>query len=103
MSSLPNHESLSSPDIVPIEQVPAEVIDLQEYREEQEPDSADQMSIGVSGNSPELVRLHFHDWQKIEAARTSQPAFEALVEEYLGFIRYQAHMYFLNGGTHDDL
>jgi RNA polymerase sporulation-specific sigma factor len=103
MSSLPNHESLTSPDIVPVDQAPAEVIDLQEYREEQEPDSADQMSIGVNSNSPELVRLHFHDWQKIEAARTSQPAFEALVEEYLGFIRYQAHMYFLNGGTHDDL
>lgn len=103
MSTLPNNEALPNADMFPVGPSPAEVIDLQDYREEQKTDTTIPLSVDESSNSLEPIRLHYHDWRKIEAARVNQTAFEALLDEHYGFIRFQVSKYFLAGGTHDDL
>ena len=105
MSSIPNHEISPDTSTYPAELTTAEVIDLQEYRQDAEAAlaglSTDELEHADSRS--ELIHLHFEDWRKIEAARDDQSAFEALVEEYTGLIRHFANGYFLNGGSVDDL
>jgi RNA polymerase sporulation-specific sigma factor len=46
---------------------------------------------------------HLDDWRKTEAARTNPGAFDALLKEYEGFIRFKASGYFLPDGDKQDV
>jgi RNA polymerase sporulation-specific sigma factor len=109
MSSLPSPEALPHPAGQP-EQISADVVDLQEYRQEQRPEFSitgaviEEVQLSENPNgSAELSYLYYRDRKKIEAARSDPTTFASLLEEYSGLIRYMANGYFLNGGTADDL
>lgn len=109
MSTLPNPEVLPRPDELMADQRSADVIDLQEYLQEQRP-VAEVGDIAVSAVQPEIAEgvtkpefLHYTDRKRIEAARSDPASFAALMNEYTGLIRHMANGYFLNGGSMEDL
>ncbi|HET9721795.1 MAG TPA: sigma factor, partial [Candidatus Saccharimonadales bacterium] len=105
MSSLPRAEVQSSLNEPFDDQRSADVIDLQEYVQEQRPETIlGSVAIGEpASDGPKSEHLHYLDWRRVEAARKDPASFATLMDEYNGLIRRIAGAYFLNGGTSEDL
>jgi len=103
MSSLSGPEILPHSDDLSADHMSANVVDLQKFRENFREVSADVDQAESHNESSEPVHVYFTDWQKIETVRRDPLAFEALVEEYMGFIKFKANEYFLPGGDYEDL
>jgi RNA polymerase sporulation-specific sigma factor len=109
MASLPNPEALTNPDKHLVDRESADVIDIQEYIQEQRPKSilgsvaVAETQVNLDDAATKVEFLHYTDRKRIEAARNDPASFAALMDEYTGLIRHMANGYFLNGGSMEDL
>ena len=109
MSILPNPEALPGPNKPLVYQMSADVIDIQEYLQEQRPGTVLGEVALSETQTPDVdaikkpEHLHYADWRRVEAARSDPESFTALMDEHKGLIRHMANGYFLNGGSAEDV
>ena len=79
----------------------AEVIILEDYRQAHIAEAGSETAAPT--DETEETQSRYLDYIRVKAARSDPNKFEALLEEYMGFIKYLTKKYFIVGADSDDL